>query len=157
MKALKIIMASFILMVALQISDSISSVEASDYLGDVCWSFHKTEDDHGSTDETYLTRIGVTHMGGSYCILQGIIEVPDDNRFILDGTAVIIGNEVFITMNGSQDHSPDPWRDTDIIQMRLNLSTLNGTFWGNRLDFNTSTREFDHGYAAGTATLTTCP
>ena len=87
-------------------------------------------------------------------ITREIVEAPD-NPFILDGTAVIIGNEVFITMNGSQDHSPVPKRDTGTIQMRLNLSTLNGTL--NRLDFNTSTREFDHGYDAGTVTLTTCP
>ena len=38
MKALKIIMASFILMVALLISGGISGVEASDYLGEFCWS-----------------------------------------------------------------------------------------------------------------------
>jgi hypothetical protein len=53
----------------------------------------------GPADGTYLMRIGVTYTGGSNYILQGMVEVPDDNPVILDGTAIIIGNEVFITMN----------------------------------------------------------
>lgn len=150
-------MVSVILVLALLISAGISSVEASDYLGELCWSFHKTEDENGPTDETFLARLGVNYTGGSNYILQGIVDIPDDNPFIFNGTAVIIGNEIFTNLNGSQEHSTNPYRDTGILQMRLDATTLSGTFWQNRLDFNISTRKFDNCYGAGTVTLTTCP
>jgi hypothetical protein len=157
MRALRIIAVSFILTAVLEISVGISSVRASDYLGEICLSVHKTQDENGPTNETYVMRLGVTNMGGPSYIVQGIIQVPDDNPVISEGTAVVIGSDVFITMNSCQEHSSDPWRDTAISQVHLSLSTLSGTVWSNRLDYNTSTHQFDHGYAAGTVAITTCP
>ena len=95
-------------------------------------------------------------MGGANYILQGIAEPADDNPFIFGGTARLVGSEFLMTMNGSQEHT-DSWRDTGTLHMCLDTKTLSGTFWQNRLDYNESTREFDKGYASGTATFTACP
>lgn len=130
---------------------------AGDYLGEGCWSLHLTEDATGPADETFLMRVGVTHMGDSYFTVQGTVDIPDDNPVIMNGSAVIVGSVVFFTINLSQDHSPDSWRDTGSGQFRLDLSTLNGTFWVNNFDFNITSREFDQGYAAGTASFISCP
>jgi len=157
MKALRIMIVSFILIIGFLIAFEISSAIAGDYMGEFCWSIHITERENGPADDTYLTRYEATYMGGSHYMLSGIVEVPGDNPHVSQGTAKVIGNEIYITTNGAQNHSANPWRDTGTGQMRLNLSTLNGTFWGNILSFNTSTREFYPGYAAGEATLITCP
>ncbi len=157
MKIFKIITVSFFLMILLQISGGISSAEASDYLGEFCWSLHVIEEDDGPGDETVLMRIGITHMGGSSYSMQGTVEVSDDNSVVINGSVAVIGNELFISGTGSQRHRLLPWRDAVTFQARLDPSTLNGTFWSNILTFDTRAREFDHSYSAGTATFTTCP
>ena len=72
---------------------------------------------------------------------------------------MIVGNKILVTGSISQDHTRagEPWRDSGIIQMRLDKSTFNGTWWSTRLDFDTSAHTFDPGYAAGTMKRITCP
>jgi len=157
MKKLSSISMVCVLVIISLCSANPGQADGSDYLGELCWSLHNTQNEHGSTDDTHVIKIAVTYTGGTNFIVQGIIELVDDNPFIFGGTARLVGNEFLMTMNGSQDHSPDPWRDTGTLHMRLDTKTWNGTFWQNRLDYNTSTREFDYGYASGTATIATCP
>lgn len=134
--------------------------------GEVCWSMYviQTEDGPATATEQgpFIARYRMTHTGGSYFILQGTITVPNDNPVLHFGSAVRIDNEILITMNTSQDHnssnpSDAPWRDTGTLHIRLDATTLNGTFWQNGLDFNTSTGQFSQEYSAGTVTFTACP
>lgn len=127
------------------------------FQGELCWSIHITEDENGPLDATSLMRVGVTYMGGAYYSLQGFITVPNNNPQIYNGTAVIVGNEVFANLIFSWDDSLDLNRENSIAQIRLAISTLNGTLWSIADQFHTVTREFDHYYNAGTVTLTTCP
>ena len=157
LKALRIIMVSVILVLSLLISVGISSVEASDYLGELCWSVHTTEVEDGPEpgNAPGLLRMGVTHTGGPYYLLQGTQEVSNDNTMILSGTAVIIGNDVLATIDSSKVDGEE--RQTGIVQMRFSLSTFNGTYWANGLEFDTSSHKFDHNYSAGTVTAIPCP
>ncbi len=129
----------------------------ADYLGELCWSLHS----EGSTNEARLMRVGMTHMGDSGFTLQGVIDDPNIDPAIdpaiMNGAAVIVGNEVFFTMNISQDLAPYPWRDTGNGQLRLNLPTLNGTFWVNYLEFDVEFSEFWESHESGTVTFTNCP
>ena len=125
----------------------------ADYLGELCLSLHS----EGSTNEARLMRFGMTHMGDSGFTLQGLIDDPNIDPSIINGAAVIVGNEVFFTMNISQDLAPYPWRDTGNGQLRLNLSTLNGTFWINYLEFDVELGEFYLSHDSGTVTFTNCP
>ena len=62
-------------------------------------------------------------------------------------------------MTTTQNH-PDGWRDTGINQTRLNLSTMQGTFYEIGHDYNTLNGAFDNSrYTAGTVTLSlnACP
>ncbi len=128
------------------------------FQGEQCWSIHITEDANPPADGgTALMRVGVTYMGDAYYSLQGFVTIPNSNPVIVDGSAVIVGNEVFVHVNMSVDNSLELNRDGIIGQMRLDISTLNGTIWSIADQFDTVTREFVHYYNAGTVTLTTCP
>ena len=131
---------------------------AGTYLGEVCWWASVTADQNGPTTKgPFLLRAGVTFMGGSYYLVQGSTQTEDNPAF-LHGMAVIVGQEVWISASITQDHAPSsPWRDSSVIQLRLNSSTLSGTFWGIATDFRTSDLTFDHTYGAGTVTATGCP
>jgi hypothetical protein len=158
MKTLSYVLIGFVSIFCLTgIVSSKAEATAPDYWGEYCWSALKTEDEHGPKVEgPSVMRIGVTYMGGAYFTLQGLIEVPDP--VILGGSATIVGNKVYITLNDTQDHSTgSQWRESGIFQVQLDISTLNGNFWANYMSFNTNTREAGIGYAAGTVTLTTCP
>jgi len=130
------------------------------FQGELCWSMHITEDTHPpAVDVTGLMRVGVTYMESANYSLQGVVTVtaPDGNLLILDGSAVIVGNDVFMNLNFSSNYSSEPDQDVGTLQIRLDKSTLSGTVWSSVRQFDTVTREFEHYYNAGTATLTTCP
>lgn len=135
-----------------------SRAVAGSYLGEYCWSMQVTETDTGPVSEgPFLVRAGATSMGGAYYMLQGTVTVSDDSPMVFGGAGTVVGNEVVFTLNGSQQHSAEPWRDTSTLQVRIDLSTLNGTLWDIGNDFNTSQRSFDRRYSAATLTHINCP
>jgi hypothetical protein len=137
-----------------------AEASAPDYWGEYCWLFQQSEDEHGpKVVESFLMRVGVTYIGGAYFTLQGYVTIPNDNPIISNGFAVIIGNEVHITMNTSQEHITTPYRDSGVAHASLSLSTLNGTWWSNYISFNAQTRDLanETAYSAGTMTFTGCP
>jgi len=123
--------------------------------GTMCWIGHKTENEDGAVDETYLMKMGITYHGGDYYIVQGMVNASPDNPYIFNGGAVIQDNNIIFSGAGSQEHVA-PWRDSGIVQFRLDKLSLNGIFWSNYVSFNLSSREAKIEYAAGTLTLTTC-
>jgi hypothetical protein len=138
-----------------------SKAEATppDYWGEYCWSFLQTEDELGPyVVGPFVMRMGVTYMGGAYFTLQGLInEAPDPDPVIIGGSATIVGNKVFMTLNNTQDDTTTLWRYSGTFQVQLDISTLNGTWWSNFVSFNTDTLDVGIEYGAGTLTFTTCP
>jgi hypothetical protein len=141
------------------------SVARSDHSHDeiqyslICWSAAKTADQDGPVDppETVLIKAALSKIGVDLYSLHGYAVVPDDNPYLFNGSGVLLNNELFITASGAQEHKNNPWRDAGVMQFRVNKDTMAGSFWATRLDFNTSTRQFDQGYAAGTLTAVSCP
>jgi hypothetical protein len=124
-----------------------------------CWSAAKTADQDGPVDppETFLIKAALSKIGVDLYSLHGYVIVPDDNPSVFNGSGVLLNNEIFITASGAQEHNNIPWRDAGVSHFRVNKDTMTGSFWGTRLDFNTSTRQFDQAYAAGTLTSVSCP
>jgi hypothetical protein len=124
--------------------------------GELCWSFLKTEDQEGPDQEgPFIYRARIKYNGGGYYTVQGGVFFGEQS-WITGGTAVIVGNKILMTLSDSQDHSPDEWFDSGVLQMKVDTSTLNGTFKVNYIGFNNESRESDMGYGAGTLTLTSC-
>ena len=149
----------FLAIIAIILFSNLPNAIAGDYLGEFCWLYQQTENAQGAvTKAPVLVRFGVTSMGNNYYTLQGsTVQVTDDNPAIFGGTAVIIGNDVFLTMETSQQHLTKPYRDSGVGQAHLALETLSGTFWGNAMNFDTQARVTGTFYSAGTMTFTTCP
>ena len=145
---------------------STEQVGAVEFLGEICWTGAVTEDETGPiTGNTLLFRLGVTQMSGSYFSFQGTRIVypppagaPAGNPVFVHGGAVVFGSEVILTGHSTWDGNPNyATRSGRSFQLKLSLSDLNGTFWSEMLDFDTTARTFTVHYGAGTATFSACP
>ncbi len=145
---------------------SMERAGAVNYLGEYCWTGTITENETGpATGNTLLFRLGVTQMDGLYFSFQGtrIVTNPPPGALpsypvFAHGGAVIFGNEVIITGHSTYDGNPNyPTRSGRSFQLKLSLANLNGTFWSEFTDFDTTARTFTDHYAAGSATFSACP
>jgi hypothetical protein len=118
MKAFKFAI-SFVMVIGMIIGVSTLNAWASDYLGELCWHVEKE-------GELIIVKLGVTHLGGGHYHLSGKTFEDGNLRHIVNGNAEIEGNNVLITLTGS---------DKDALEMNsfsshgiLDISTLNGTW-----------------------------
>jgi hypothetical protein len=105
-------------------------------------------------------KMAVTQMGGNYVTVQGYLELPDDGPVILSGGGALISDTVYLTVTATQKHT-DKNRDTEVMNIQLNKTTLNGTFYSVGSDFDVSTAgaspKFDTRFTSGTLTLSGSP
>jgi len=134
---------------------------APQYLGQSTWTLTITMNEKGTYSEppTGTITMAITRMGGTYYTVQGyIIPTDDDGPFILAGGGVLIGETFYLNLSGTQKHTDKPNRDTEIMQVQLNKTTLNGTFYSVGRDFNLNdagpSPVWDSRFQAGTLTLT---
>jgi hypothetical protein len=108
---------------------------AAQYLGETTWTVSLTQDEHGAKTETLSMTGAITRMGGAYYAMQGYVNVPNDGPVILAGSGVLIGEYLYLNLTSTQYH-PDNWRNTGVVQVQMNRSNLNATFYevGNSFD-----------------------
>ena len=89
----------------------------------------------------------------------GYVSSDTDNPFVLSGTYFEIGTSIYMNMVCTQTHKGTSarWKDSGVMQIVLDASTLNGTLYEISNDYNTVLDSFDQGYSKGTLTLTKCP
>lgn len=130
---------------------------AQSYMGNFCWNVTVTEEEPGPvTPMTFLARFDVMHMGGVSYALQGAAFRPGENPLILAGAAVIIGSDLYMNLTLTTTKAGAE-RDTGVMQVKLALSGLNGTFYLVANNFHPSTVTFGPNYNSGTLTFTSCP
>ena len=148
MKALKIIMASFILMVALQILDSISSIEASDYLGEFCWKL----DDPVALESYVIGKFAVEDIGDGHYSLNGTFTNFDNNvqknTDVAHGNAEIIDSTIVVTLVNTFYVSSVEY-GFSMINFQLNPSTLSGTVRTINTAYQFSSDEITKEYGEG--------
>jgi hypothetical protein len=134
---------------------------APQYLGQSTWTISITLREHGSVSESASMTGAITRMGGAYYSFQGYVDVQDDGPFILAGGGVLIGDILYLNLTGTQKHTGNDWRDTEILHAQLDKTTLTGTFYSVGQDFDASTagttQNFDTRFQAGTLTRTGAP
>ncbi|MFH1595081.1 MAG: hypothetical protein ABIG94_01740 [Pseudomonadota bacterium] len=144
-------------MVAIFIIGMDFRVEASQYLGQVTWTWHKTMDETGPTDKTETITAGIFFIGGSYYELVGGGFDADSGTEYGGGSAMLVGNNLIITVSRSKVRL-DGRQETGIFHFQVDKTTFNGTGWGikKRLDpipESPTYRTFTDKYAAGTLTI----
>jgi hypothetical protein len=131
------------------------------YLGQSTWTFSITLRESGPVSESASMTGAITRMGGTYYSFQGYVSLPDDGPIILAGGGVLVGDILYLNLTCTQKHTENDWRDTEIIHLELDKSTLNGTFYSVGQDFDESTagttQDFDSRFQAGTLTRTGSP
>jgi hypothetical protein len=130
---------------------------AAQYLGQATWTISADHRESGPISPQTFTMTGaITHVGGAYYAMQGYVSPPDEGPFIISGSGVLIGDTIFMTLGTSQQHR-DYNRDTGVMHVELNQTSLGGTFYEVGHDFDTSSAGanpvFDSRYTSGTVTL----
>jgi hypothetical protein len=148
MKVLKTVGLALILSVCLLIWSGYSDAEASQYLGEFCWSV-----DDGSGDGPIL-KIGVFDMGGSHYQLLGTAKTSDDGTYVVHGNAEIIESVIHasIIMADGNNNAMSTLHSLGVI----NPSTLNGTY--NMLHTGAAgwTDQTEIRFSTGTMTSVSC-
>ncbi len=127
-------------------------VEAAQYLGQVTWTWHKTQDEKGPTDKTETITLGIFFLGGSYYELVGGSLESDSGTQYGGGSAMLVGNNLIMTISGSKDRL-DGTQEVGIFKGQVDKTTFNGTGWLIKKRFNPATLAFIDKYAAGTLTI----
>jgi hypothetical protein len=119
MKAFRLALISSVLILCLLICVGSSNVEASEYLGDLCWE--------STCDGSSIcnTKLGVLYIGGSHFLLSGKITKDGNLHSIVQGNAEIEGSKVYMILVHSGKDSESMW--SGIIHIILDISNLNGT------------------------------
>ena len=134
---------------------------AQSYLGQFCWGLIEAIPPGSLVGQSTLPlKGGVTHVGGAYYLLQGKLDTdPLGKPLFLNATGVVVGDEVWLSGSTTQDYTPDlSHRNSGTMQLRLDLSTLNGTFWRIQTNYSITDGMFIQTYITGGATFQgACP
>ena len=127
------------------------------YLGKTTWTFTITDSTkHDDIGMSLTVTGGISKVGDEFYLFQGYLVVPNDGPFVMSGSGFMSGNTLTFTCRASQSHTSSPWRDGGVVQLSIDKTTLNGTFYSIGYDFNTDPgdRIFDDRYSSGTLTRT---
>lgn len=122
----------------------------------ICFRAHITMRETGPVDETFNFKLHVKPVDTSSCVAHALVNAPPDNPAFIAGVCRIGPNYIYLNLTESQVHKGGQV-DTEVMQLKLDAATLNGTLHQIAHDFNTKTRTFDQGYADGTVTKVACP
>jgi hypothetical protein len=151
----------FILAAVCMVLLSAPSRGLAQYLGESTWTSSVTYNKHGTASGSFSMTGAITRMGGTYYTMQGYTILPNDGPLILAGGGVLIGETLYLNLTVAQQHTDNSWRDTGVLHLQLNKTTLNGTFYDVGHDFDTDSigpsPVFDSRFETGTVTLTGPP
>lgn len=118
--------------------------------GNYCWNLKITENETGPVPtQTYLMKMHIAPIGnGTTASLTGKVIVSDDNSPLLTGIATVSSTMISGNLVGTQIHTGTS-RDTSIIRMNMNPTTLSGTFYEVGHDFDRGNHTFDERFTAG--------
>ncbi|RJR32877.1 MAG: hypothetical protein C4567_17675 [Deltaproteobacteria bacterium] len=87
-------------------------------------------------------------INAQHFTIWGKVSVPKDGASYVGGTGILEGNVLTMNLTTSQKHV-SAWRDTGVMQVKFNISTMRGNWYEVGHDFDTANRVFDERYSAG--------
>lgn len=145
---------SFMLILGFGLSNALAG-SAVTYLGKTTWTGKITQaSDSKNIDSTFTVVGGISKVGDEFYGFQGYVTLDNDGPFVMSGSGFLMGTTLVFTLSESQEHTDNSWRDSGVMRVSVDQSTLNGTFYDIGLDYNTGTKVFDQRFSAGTLTRT---
>ncbi|PKN28797.1 MAG: hypothetical protein CVU64_11440 [Deltaproteobacteria bacterium HGW-Deltaproteobacteria-21] len=145
---------SFMLILGLGFSNALAGSVVT-YLGKTTWTAKITQaSDSKNIGGTFTVVGGITKVGDEFYAFQGYVTSDSDGPFVMSGSGFLMGTTLLFTLSESQEHTDNSWRDSGVMRVSMDQSTLNGTFYDIGLDYNTDTKMFDQRFSAGTLTRT---
>lgn len=131
-----------------------AGAQVPSYVGKVCMTSTITARQTGPvTPQVVPIVLDVTNLGFNTYSVVGAATATGDQPFVVGGTGTIVGGFLYMNLTTTQTHASG-WMDTGINQTRLNLSTLQGTFYEIGHDFDPATGQFDlNRYTSGTVSV----
>jgi hypothetical protein len=128
------------------------AVSTPSYLGQTTWTgtITASTDSPEALGKSFTITGGITRVGDIYYLFQGYRTVPQDNPHVFSGSGVLLNGQLTLTCSSSH-LSTDGDRNTDVMNITLNQSDLNGSFFAVGHHF---TGTFEQNYNAGTLTRT---
>jgi hypothetical protein len=112
--------------------------------GEVCWR----------VDNGAIMKFRISYIGNNQYLLNGQFYVSEEGIDIAQGSAEMIGSNVYMTINHSGKDDEAMWRG--ITHIILDTSTLNGTYDAIDNDFNYSNQSLDTKYEGGSLSYVRC-
>lgn len=124
------------------------------FAGKVCWNYVQTETEDGSENAgPFQLTLFVHYLGDDRYSVQGLVYPGPTEIMLLTGSAMVIGDYIYISLPSSAQQSPtDDDRNVHIHQIKLSKTSLDGTLWAVTTSYNPSNRTFDHNYTSGPLT-----
>ncbi|MEW6658593.1 MAG: hypothetical protein AB1424_08015 [Thermodesulfobacteriota bacterium] len=101
----------------------VSSVEASQYLGEVTWTGH---DDQEGVD--FTVKAGISKMGGTYYEVVGQVpSAPGGGMAVFSGGGVLVSGTIVATVTMTNVNSYG--KQALVMRLSIDQATFNGSFW----------------------------
>jgi hypothetical protein len=158
MKGKNALLALIALMIlGLSVSNALA-VNSFNYLGKTTWTATITDDNKPEKiGFSFTVTGGISKVGDEFYLFQGYVTAGTDGPFVMSGSGFMMGTTLVFTLSESQQHTSITWRDSGVMHVSIDKTTLNGTFYDIGHDFDPSTREFDQRYTAGDLALSGPP
>ena len=130
------------------------------YLGKTTWTATITDSTKGADiGVSFTVTGGISRVGDEFYLFQGYVTMESDGPFVMSGSGFLMGDTLEFTLAESQQHTGSTWRDSGVMHVTIDKTTLNGTMYDIGHDFNPEAgqRTFDERYTAANLTLSGPP
>jgi hypothetical protein len=139
MKKVKVICIVLLAGLTMVLTTPIWGETAPQFLGETSWTITQSQNQTGPIVPPMTATFtgGITLQGGSYYSFQGYAIIPESEPLIVTGGGPLIENTLYLNLTGSQKYATTG-RMSEVLQAKLDKSTLNGTFYSIQFDFDTT-------------------
>lgn len=132
--------------------------QADPFTGDVCFTVHVLQSEAGAEDTRYVMRAHSTALDEHMSSIYGYALNAGDNPTVVAGIANQVGTgSIYVNLDWTYNQKSPQKIKTGVMQMKLNPTTLSGTFTLVATKFDPATGLFKQGFDSGTVAPRSCP
>ncbi len=153
MKLARFLCITAVLLMSLSVVPNVMAGSPITYLGKTTWTVHVDQSTVPQAAGQSFTMTGaVSKVGDEFYLFQGYVNDAVSGPYVVSGSGFLNGTTLVFTLSESQRHSGAS-RDSGVLHVELDKTTLNGTMYDIGHDYDTSQGTFADRYTTGTVTL----